>query len=244
MSAEWSRAHSTERACTEYSSVPECRHGSAAHHVRFHPPRPLRPAAYDSPLRAKRAEETRANLISTATELFTTKGWAGTGMRDVARGAGVAVETLYSHYSSKRKLFDAVVDQAVMGDDAPVAVADRPEFLAIGRGPRAERIAAAASLTAAIHHRTAPFAKLLREAAASDEEVAELLSATRGRQRQDVEAGVGLVLGRPPTGQERDGVWAILSPEVYLLFVQESGWSIDQYQSWLSETLTASCRRA
>ena len=99
---------------------------------------------YDSPLRAKRAEETRANLVSTATELFTTKGWAGTGMRDVARGAGVAVETLYSHYSSKRKLFDAVVDQAVVGDDAPVAVADRPEFLAIGRGTRAERIAAAA----------------------------------------------------------------------------------------------------
>ena len=199
---------------------------------------------YDSPLRAKRAEETRANLISTATELFTTKGWAGTGMRDVARGAGVAVETLYSHYSSKRKLFDAVVDQAVVGDDAPVAVADRPEFLAIGRGTRAERIAGAAALTAAIHHRTGPFAKLIREAATSDEEVAELLRATRGRQRQDVEAGIALVLGRPPTRQERDGVWAILSPEVYLLLVQESGWSIDQYQSWLSETLARVLPRA
>ena len=30
-------------------------------------------------------------------------------MRDVARAAGVAVETLYSHYPSKRALLDAVV---------------------------------------------------------------------------------------------------------------------------------------
>ncbi|MEZ5143162.1 MAG: helix-turn-helix domain-containing protein [Acidimicrobiales bacterium] len=194
---------------------------------------------YDSPLRAQRAEETRARLITAATELFTTRGWANTGMRDVARQAGVAVETLYSHYASKRKLFDAVVDHAVTGDDAPVAVADRPEFLAIGRGRRADRIAAAASLVAAIHDRTAPFAELIREAAATDAEIAEVLRATRERQRADVEAGIGLILGRPPTDEQRDGVWAIASPEVHLLLVRESGWSLDQYQAWLAATLAA-----
>jgi AcrR family transcriptional regulator len=170
--------------------------------------------------------------------MFTTKGWAGTGMRDVARDAGVAVETLYAHYSSKRKLLDAVIDQAVVGDDEPVAVADRPEFLAMGRGRRADRIAAAASLVAAIHERTAPFAKLIREAATTDEEFAEVLRATRERQRLDVASGLALVLGRLPTDDERDGVWAILSPEVYLLLVQESGWSLDQYRRWMAETLT------
>jgi AcrR family transcriptional regulator len=188
-------------------------------------------------LRAKRAEETRAMLLSTATELFTTKGWANTGMRDVAREAGVAVETLYSYYSSKRKLLDAVVDHAVVGDDEPIAVAERPEFLAMGRGRRADRIAAAASLSAAVHDRTGPFAKLIREAATTDEEIAEVLRATRARQRKDVEAGLELVLGRPPTDDERDGAWAILSPEVYLLLVQESGWTLDHYERWLSETL-------
>lgn len=68
---------------------------------------------YASPLRARQAEATRATLLRTATELITTRGWAATGMRDVARGAGVAVETLYKHYSSKRVLFDAVIDHAV-----------------------------------------------------------------------------------------------------------------------------------
>ncbi len=194
---------------------------------------------YASPLRAKQAEATKATLLNTATELFTTKGWAGTGMRDVARGAGVAVETLYKHYSSKRVLFDAVVDHAVVGDDEPVPVAQRPEFLAMGRGRRTDRIAAAAALTAAIHDRTGPFAKLIREAATTDDEIAEVLRAARERQRQDVGAGLELVLGRPTTEAERDGVWAVLSPEVYLLLVQESGWSLDQYEVWLSTTLAS-----
>ena len=192
---------------------------------------------YDSPLRAKRAEETKGALLDAATELFTAQGWANTGMRQVAQLAGVAVETLYSHYSSKRALLDAVIDRAVMGDSEPVPVARRTEFLALGRGRRTQRIAAAASLVAAIHERTGPFAKLIREAATSDAEIAETLRATRERQRQDVEAGLMLVMGRHPTERERDGIWAVLSPEVYLLLTQESGWPNDRYKEWLSETL-------
>ena len=102
-----------------------------------------------------------------------------------------------------------------------------------------DRIAAAAALTAAIHDRTGPFAKLIREAAATDEEIAEVLRATRERQRQDIGAGFELILGRPPTDAERDGAWAILSPEVYLLLVEQSGWSLAQYETWLSTMLAS-----
>jgi len=192
---------------------------------------------YESPLRAKRAEETRAALLRAATELFTERGWTSTGMRDVAREAGVAVETLYKHYSSKRKLLDAVVDQAAAGDAELVPVAQRPEFLAMGTGPRAARVAAAASVLAAIQERTARFAKLIREAAATDPEIAEVLRETRERQRADVAAGLELILDRPPTRDERDGVWALVSPESYLLLVDESGWSVDDYERWMSTTL-------
>lgn len=194
---------------------------------------------YDSPLRAKRAKETRTGLVEAASTLFTTRGWAKTGMRDIAQLAGVAVETLYSHFASKRTLLDAVVDRAVVGDAEPIPVAQRAEFLAIGIGKRTGRIAAAASLLTGIHERTAPFARLLREAATTDAEIAEVLRATRERQRRDVEAGLRLIIGRTPTAHERDGAWALLSPEVYLLLVDESGWSIDEYRSWVSEALTS-----
>jgi AcrR family transcriptional regulator len=181
--------------------------------------------------------ETKEKLLEAATDLFTTEGWAKTRMRDVARRAGVAVETLYSHYSSKRKLLEAVIDHTLVGDDEPIPVAQRPEFVAMGRGRRADRIAAAASVIAMINGRAGPFARLIRDAAATDGEIAEVLRLTRGRQRQDVAAGVGLVLGRPPTDEERDGVWAITSPEVHLLLVQEAGWSPSQYEAWMAETL-------
>lgn len=192
---------------------------------------------YRSPLRAKRADETRTALLDAATDRFTTKGWAGTGMREVARQAGVAVETLYSHFSSKRKLFDAVVDRAVVADDKPVPVAQRPEFLAMGKGTRADRIVAAATITVAIHERTGPFARLVREAAATDGEIAEVLRGTRQRQQDDIRAGLQLVLDRAPTGDELDAVWPIVSPELYLLLVQDSGWPLAQYERWLAETL-------
>jgi AcrR family transcriptional regulator len=192
---------------------------------------------YHSPLRAQRAADTRAALLAAASRLFTTKGWTATGMRDVAEAAGVATETLYKHFSSKRGLLQAVIDVAVVGDDLPLAVADRPEFVALGRGPRRDRFVAAAALVAGIHRRTASYAALLREAAAVDEDMADLLRTTRERQRRDVEAGVQLVIGREPTRRQRDSIWALVSPDVYLLLVVESGWSDDEYETWLAETL-------
>lgn len=195
--------------------------------------------AYESPLRSKRAEETRATLISTATELFTTSGWTATGMREIARESGVAVETLYKHFPSKRKLLDAVIDQAAAGDAAPTAVAGRPEFLSMGNGSRAERVEAAAAVVASINDRTSRFATLIREAAANDIEIAEVLRETRERQRADVATGLELILGRPPTRFERDGAWAIVSPELYLLLTDASGWSTDEYEHWVSAALDA-----
>ena len=48
---------------------------------------------------------------------------------------------------------------------------------------------------------------------------------------------VELIIGRQPTTSEHDGVWALTSPEVYLLLVQDSGWSNDEYEVWMAETL-------
>jgi AcrR family transcriptional regulator len=160
-----------------------------------------------------------------------------TGMRDVAAAAGVATETVYAYFSSKRGLFQAVVDVAVVGDDLPVAVAGRPEFAAMGRGRHADRAAAAARLLTGIYARTAALAKVIRQAAASDDEIADVLRTTRERQRRDVAAAAGLIMGREATATERDGLWALTSPEIYLLLVEESGWTPEQYEAWMAETL-------
>jgi AcrR family transcriptional regulator len=176
-------------------------------------------------------------VVDAARELFVVNGWAATGMREVAAAAGVAMETVYSHFSSKRGLLRAVADVAVVGDDTPVALAERPEFTAIGRGRRPARVAAAAALLLAVHVRIAAVAKLLREAAPTDDEIAEMLRATRERQRRDVATALELITGRVPTRSECDGVWAVASPEVFLLLVEESGWSPEEYEAWVNEAL-------
>ena len=175
--------------------------------------------------------------MEAARELFLSNGWSATGMRDVAASAGVALETVYSHFSSKPGLLRAVADAAAVGDDADIALANRPEFVAMGKGRRSARIGAAAKLVTAVQVRTAAVAELLRQAAPGDQEIAEMLRSTRERQRRDVSTALDLVVGRVPTPSERDGVWAVVSPEVYLLLVEESGWTPDQYEAWITKTL-------
>ena len=194
---------------------------------------------YHSPLREQRARQTREAVLEAAARLFTTQGWAATGMRDIAREAGTATETLYSHFPSKTALLQAVIDIAVVGDEAPVALAERSEFTVLAEGSRAERVAASARLVTDIALRTAGLAKVLREAAYGDEAIAEMLDATRRRQRLDVEAALRLMLRREPSAREVDGVWAVVSIEVYLLLVEVRGWSAEQYEAWLIDTLGA-----
>jgi AcrR family transcriptional regulator len=182
--------------------------------------------------------------VEAAHDLFVTNGWAATGMREVASAAGVAVETVYSHFSSKRGLLRAVTDVVAVGDDAPVPIAQRPEFLAMGQRGRTARVRAAARLVAAVQLRTARVAKLLREAAPADEEIAEMLRSLRDRQRQDVTTALELIVGRPPAAAERDGVWAIVSHEVRDLLVEESGWTPEEYGAWLEATLERVIPRA
>jgi AcrR family transcriptional regulator len=177
-------------------------------------------------LREQRAAETRSAILGAARRLFMTKGWIGTGMRDVAAEAGVATETLYDHFSSKRVLLQAVVD-----------IAERPRFTALGRGDHAERVRAAARLLAGTYVDRATLAKVAREAAAGDTEIAGMLRAEREGQRQDVAGALTMIIGREPTAGERDGIWALTSPEVYLLLVEDSGWNPARYETWMAETL-------
>jgi len=176
-------------------------------------------------------------VLDAASRLFTTRGWAATGIRDIAREAGVAAETVYAHYSSKAALLRRVVDIAVVGDEDAVPLAQRPEFAALGTGSRDERVAATARLLTEVHVRTAGFAKVIREAAHTDESMATELESTRQRQRTDVARALTLLLGRRPTATELNGITAVVSVEIFLLLTEFSGWSPGQYQRWIAETL-------
>ena len=149
----------------------------------------------------------------------------------------MAVETVYANFGSKPDLLAAALDVAVVGDDASVALAERPEFAGIGRGSRPGRARAAACLARQIHERTYLLGKALREAAANDAQLAERLTQGENRRRINVEQAAELVAGRPVTVVERDGLWAVVSMQVYQLLVEVAAWSPRQYEDWLADTI-------
>src|SRR5260370_42152507 len=81
---------------------------------------------YDSTRRQAQARETRQQILAAARVLFIAHGFAGTTMEAVAQEAGVAVETVYTAFKSKRTLLARLVDRAVGGDDEPIHILDRP----------------------------------------------------------------------------------------------------------------------
>ena len=63
---------------------------------------------------------------------FTDSGYAATTVESIAKEAGVAVDTVYASFGTKRDLLAQLAYFRAAGDDAPVAVIDRA-------GPQAAR---------------------------------------------------------------------------------------------------------
>ena len=57
----------------------------------------------------KKSEITRQRVIDVTSELFRTKGYQETSMRDIAAGAGMKSGSLYYYYESKEALLNAIL---------------------------------------------------------------------------------------------------------------------------------------
>ena len=94
-------------------------------------PHPVKTRAYRSTVRTEQAAATRRAVLTAARELFTTTGYAGTTVADIARLAGVSVDTVYTSVGRKPELLLAVHDMALGGGDEPVAAEGRDYVAAI-----------------------------------------------------------------------------------------------------------------
>ncbi|MFY0638070.1 TetR/AcrR family transcriptional regulator [Maricaulis maris] len=59
--------------------------------------------------RSEQKDETRARLVTAGASVFAAKGVEGTRIGDIAREAGVAMGTLYTHFPDKEALFVEVM---------------------------------------------------------------------------------------------------------------------------------------
>jgi AcrR family transcriptional regulator len=183
------------------------------------------------------AQQTRVAVLGACRALFGERGWAATGVRDIAGEAGVSVETVYATLGGKVALLTAALDGAVVGDDDPIPLSERPMFVAMGEGEGDARVRAAAALITDIHVRTIGLQRALREGAGGEPALAELLATQEANRRVSTGQGMALVLRRPIAERERDLFWAQTSPEVYDALVNRSGWSTEEYVTWVASLL-------
>jgi len=205
---------------------------------------------YDNSRREEGARETRRSIVAAARELFVTSGYPATTFAAVAEGAGVSVQTVYSHFPAKRDLLKDVTDQAVVGDDEPVSIADRPEVAAIMAEPDPEKkLRLHAAHAVAIMRRTIRIDQMLRSAAAVDPRAAELWSRGSTQRQAGMEQfashlSEGGHLRKGLSVQEAaDRLAVLIDPELYRLTVGVRGWAPRQYEDWLAEILIASLLR-
>ena len=173
-------------------------------------------------------------MLAAATSLFADRGWSATGMRDVAKGAGVAVETVYANFGSKTELLLAAIDVGVVGDNEPVPLSQRPEFAALGFGSTSDRINAAARMLAGINRRTWGLRRALSEAAGSEPQLAAKLQELERRRRDNIRQGVEMVVGRPVEDNVLDGLWVVMGADAFGLLTQVGGRRADDYEGWLA----------
>jgi AcrR family transcriptional regulator len=186
----------------------------------------------------------RAAVVDAAQALFVERGYAGTTVDAISERADVPPATVYRLFSSKLGILKSVLDVSIAGDDAAVAVQDRPSAreLFATTDPR-EQLAGFANFIRDINARAAPVYQILVSAAEADPGAASLL-AEYTRQRHEGQRQIARSLAR--RGALRAGlrardaediIHALMSPEVFRLLVVDRGWAPTRYADWLGALL-------
>ncbi len=194
---------------------------------------------YSSSLRARHAADTKAQVLAAAAELFAESGWSGTTVSAIAKRAGVAVETVYSGFGSKKHLLRAVLDFAVVGDAEPIPLVEREVFAALATGDRDERISAGIEMLTDIQERIAKLWRTAMEAAASDAEIDGWRSEWDEGRRLDTRRSLEVIGQRELDDVALDLFWGIFSHEVYGMLVLDRGLSRAQYAERMRTAVTA-----
>jgi AcrR family transcriptional regulator len=201
---------------------------------------------YRSSVRQDGARRTRKAIVDAAAELFVRDGYRAASLAEVAAAAGVARPTVTASFGSKPALLKEVLDQALAGDDEPIAVADRPWFRPVwDAATPAAALDAYAAVCTLIGGRAARIFETVRRAADAAPETAELWRTLRANRRAGARMVVEhlAVLGplRPGLGVERaaDVLWTFNDPALYAALVHEAGWPEPDFRDWLAGAMRA-----
>ncbi|WP_327637101.1 TetR/AcrR family transcriptional regulator [Kribbella sp. NBC_00482] len=186
--------------------------------------------------RARQAQATKEQVARAARELFRQQGYVATTIAAISDAAQIPVQTIYSAFGNK---------PAVLREIARIWIAEADtrrlaqESLALT--DPAERLRAAA------HWQTRQFVtgidviQIYQEAARADPRMAAELQSVWAAREHELKLYLESFEGdlTQPQGRALDIFLACTAAEVYHLLVLERAWSIQDYETWLGDTLVS-----
>src|SRR5919198_777965 len=195
---------------------------------------------YNLELRSARALDTRQRILVAANELFTRDGIDKVTVDALAAAAGVSSPTVYGIFGSKAGILKALIEGAFFGDAYKVAV-ERTE----STSDPIELLRITASISRTIFDTERKEIGLMRGASAFSPELKKVEAEFEQIRFQLQEDRAKLITKTYPAAKAlgfakvRDIMWMYTGRDIYRMLVLERGWSSDDYEEWLANTLIA-----
>ena len=152
--------------------------------------------SYSSTKRQAQARDTRRSILDAALELFVASGYAATTIQAIAERAGVAVQTVYAVFGTKRDLLRQLIEShdrrrrrvpADHGAARGTVGRRRTRPPSTGRTRR--------RLDPVDRRARGPIVRVAEEAAASDPELAAMMEAVKAARQHEMIASANILAG-------------------------------------------------
>jgi AcrR family transcriptional regulator len=195
--------------------------------------------------REERARRTRDRIVQAATRLFLDRGYVATTVDAIARKAGVATATVYQAFGTKPAILAAGLDFTIAGDFEAVAVLDREWVQAVrAESDPVRRLRLVIHNTTEIAARTAPIKEVMRDAAAIEPSIRDLIEQDHQGRYKTQQVLVEVILAgsaghsglRGPSAV--DTFFTLVNSDTFRLFVAHLGWTLQEWREWLFQLLS------
>jgi AcrR family transcriptional regulator len=186
--------------------------------------------------RQRQALATQQVIVDAARDLFLEQGYGATTIDAISLKAGVAVSTVYAVFKNKRGILKAIREEWHQQSGQRTIYSQ-----ALTEMDAQKRLELAAYATRMQWETGASMIAIYKSAAEVDAEAAaEQQEALAGRRRNMgifIAESLPLLRSDLTLQKAQDLFYALTLAEIYQNLVGQSGWSADEYESWLAQTL-------
>lgn len=184
--------------------------------------------------RQQQAQATKDRIADAARRLFAADGYGATSMEVIAEAAGVAVRTVYAAFGAKREILSLICERWLEDANARELAGQ-----VLSEPDPARRLRGAAHWLRALY--SAGFDVVMIFEAATDEspETRALLRSKLAGRNEVMDAIIASLADHlsVPVPQAQAMYRALAAPGVYRELVEESGWTPDDFERWVGDTL-------